>query len=145
MDPAVVVVLLIVGAFVAIIAVQAGTGAVIETAFDKAGRVLEDRSKPKGTFVASLSIADVMAAGREAAAEVGAENVREPSPGELAITFPSGVSALLSAALQQNEIAKVKVGAAKASNIDGETMSQFLGAVLASLRRRDPTARQAAK
>jgi Flp pilus assembly protein TadB len=47
MDPAVVVVLLIVGAFVAIIAVQAGTGAVIETAFDKAGRVLEDRSKPK--------------------------------------------------------------------------------------------------
>ena len=145
MDPAVVVVLIIVGAFVAIIAVQAGTGAVIDSAFDKAGRALEDRRKPKGTFVAALSMADVLAAGREAAAEVGADDVQEPAPGELAITFPSGASVRLSAVLHPNEVAKVKVGAVKASSTEAETMSRFLGAVLASLRRRDSTARQAAK
>jgi hypothetical protein len=140
-----IVVAVIVGIVAVLIVVNAGTSAVIGTAFDKTGRALQDRSKPKGTFLTALSVADALAAGHEAAVEAGADGIQEGGPGELAITFPSRASVRLSAALQPAGVVKVKVGAAKASVPDNAAMSQFLGAFLASLRRRDPTSRQAAK
>lgn len=140
-----IVVAVIVGIVAVLIVVNAGTSAVIDTAVDKAGRALQDRSKPKGTFVAALSVADALGAGREAAAEAGADGIQESGPGELTITFPSRATVRLSAAVQPTGVVKVKVGAARASVPDNAAMSQFLGAVLAALRRRDQNARQAAK
>jgi hypothetical protein len=140
-----VVVAVIVGIVAVLIVVSAGTSAVIGTVADKAGRALQGRSKPKGTFVAALSVADALDAGREAAAEAGADGIQESGTGEMTITFPSRASVRLSAGLQSVGVVKVKVGAINGSVPDNAATSQLLGAVLASLRRRDQNARQAAK
>jgi hypothetical protein len=139
----VIVIVIVIGL---ILLVNAGTSAAIETAFDKAGRSMQDRRKPKGTFLTALSVADALEAGREAAAEIGAaDGVQESEPSELAITLPSGAAIRLIATPELPNGVKVKVGTAKESPPDNDLMSRFLGAMLAALRRRDLTARQAAK
>jgi hypothetical protein len=138
----VVIWLLVVAFIVGVGVIQAGSSAVIETIVDVLFRRSPDRKRQSPTFVTSLAVTDALAAADEAAAQLAGTHVKrgEGNLG-LIVTFQSGGCISISAGVAGSSRVKLRVAPGSPPGDEG-TMARFRGALLASLRKRDPSARQ---
>jgi hypothetical protein len=138
----VVILLLVVAFFVGIGVVQAGTSAVVETIVDVLFRSSPNRKRRSPTFVSTLAVTKALDAVDEAAAELAGTQVKrgEGNLG-LTVTFQTGGCISISAGVAGPGEVTLRVAPGSPPGDEG-TMARFRGALLASLRRRDPAARQ---
>jgi hypothetical protein len=136
------VVLIILAFVVALIVVQAGVSAVIESIFDLLLRSTPERRRLSPTFLTSLSLSDAIGAARQAASAAAASDTRDYAGAHgLTVAFASGARIEVMVAADRISGTRVRVAPGTPSS-DDSTMARYRGALLAALRERDPAARQ---
>jgi len=138
------VVLIILAVIGVIGAAQAGSNALLENVIDLVRRSASpERWRRLPAFVTSLPPAEAIVAAQEAASNIDAVIQRREGQ-DLLLTVSYGPTGRIELKVEKDPAGSTVITIAPGkSPSDRDTLSRFRGGLLAALRARDPTARQA--